>query len=82
MPTKCPKCPITVYKTGTGWNFDPSFGCIDLKGTQWGRTSEFQWCPTLAAAMRPDAAWPGVTQREHVEKAIAAAVPTPKTKNG
>jgi hypothetical protein len=32
--------------------------------------------------MPPDTVWPGVTHRERVEKAMAAAAPTPKTKNG
>jgi hypothetical protein len=79
MPTKCPKCPVTVYKTDRGWNFDPSIGCIDLCGTQWGKRFEFQWCPSLAAAMPVDAFWLGVSHKKEVEEAMAAA-PKPKNK--
>jgi hypothetical protein len=70
---ECPKCSVTVRQTARGWDFDPSFGCVDLRGTQWGRTFEFQWCPTLAAAMPVDFLWPGVSHKEAVEEAMAAA---------
>jgi hypothetical protein len=49
-----------------GWRFDPSIGCVDLQGTEWAAKGEFQWCPTLAAAMPDELFWPGQSHRDHV----------------
>jgi hypothetical protein len=75
MPTKCPKCPVSVVDGPTGgWTFDRSLGCCaDLRGTEWGNKGKYEWCPTLAATMLPRMQWPGISFKEALEKEIALA---------
>ena len=70
----CPKCLIVAQQTPSGrWRFDPPTGCVDLRGTEWGQKGEFEWCPTLAAAMPPDFFWPGQSHRDYVLRVAAQA---------
>ena len=73
-PVACPKCPVVVYETASGgWRFDPPTGCVDLRDTEWGAKGEFEWCPTLAAAMPDEVFWPGQSHRDHVMQAVEQA---------
>jgi hypothetical protein len=66
-PVAGPKCLIVASETTSGgWRFEPSTGCVDLRDTEWGAKSEFQWCPTLAAAMPDEVFWPRRSHRDHV----------------
>jgi hypothetical protein len=70
----CPKCSIVAQQTPSGgWRFDPPAGCVDLRGTEWGQKGEFEWCPTLAAAMPPEFFLPGQSHRDHVLRVAAQA---------
>ena len=70
----CPKCSVVVYETASGgWRFDPPTGCVDLRDTEWGAKGEFEWCPTLAAAMPDEVFWPGQSHRDHVMQAVEQA---------
>lgn len=73
MIIKCPKCEVTVelLDGGMGFLFGSRAICADLRGTQWGEAGEYDWCPTLAAALPPGNHWPGATHRDEVLAAIA-----------
>jgi hypothetical protein len=70
MPITCPKCGVAVHFSLRGWTFDPFPICSDLAGTEWGKAGEYEWCPTLAAAMT-DTIWPGKSHKADVEAEIA-----------
>jgi hypothetical protein len=46
---------------------------VDLRDTEWGAKGEFEWCPTLAAAMPDEVFWPGQSHRDHVMQAVEQA---------
>ena len=78
----CPKCAVVAQSTSSGrWRFEPPAGCLDLRGTEWGKKGQFEWCPTLAAVMPPEFFLPGQSHRDHVLRVVEQAQLTASEKS-